>query len=126
MPYIIELDKRGEPFVLEALPLEVIELSTDEVQLLYLQKSIASTRNTTRKIQDHKRYKRGSLEGSARTTRKTTRFHSKKKIHGGKKGKTKYDTQIRISLTQGKEAHALDDSGAKSSFCIGRPRKREI
>ena len=37
---IIELDKEGEPFVLKALPLEVIELLTDEVQLLYLQKSI--------------------------------------------------------------------------------------
>jgi len=34
------LDKRREPFVSEALPLEVTELSTDEVQLLYLQKSI--------------------------------------------------------------------------------------
>ena len=40
VPYIIELDKKGEPFVLEALPLEVTELSKDEVQLLYLQKSI--------------------------------------------------------------------------------------
>jgi len=40
VPCIIELDKRGEPFVSEALPLEVTELLTDEVQLLYLQKSI--------------------------------------------------------------------------------------
>ena len=40
MPCIIELDKREEPFVLEALSLEVTELLTDEVQLLYLQKSI--------------------------------------------------------------------------------------
>jgi len=40
VPCIIELDKGGEPFVSEALPLEVTELSMDEVQLLYLQKSI--------------------------------------------------------------------------------------
>ena len=40
MPCIIELDKRGKPFVSEALPLEVMELPMDEVQLLYLQKSI--------------------------------------------------------------------------------------
>ena len=40
VPCIIELDKREESFVLEALPLEMTELSTDEVQLLYLQKSI--------------------------------------------------------------------------------------
>ena len=40
MPCIIELDKEGKPFVSEALSLEVTELSMDEVQLLYLQKSI--------------------------------------------------------------------------------------
>jgi len=40
MPCIIELNKRGEPFVSEALPLEVTELLMDKVQLLYLQKSI--------------------------------------------------------------------------------------
>ena len=34
------MDKEGEPFVSEALSLEVTELLTDEVQLLYLQKSI--------------------------------------------------------------------------------------
>jgi len=34
------LNKEGELFVSEALPLEVIELLMDEVQLLYLQKSI--------------------------------------------------------------------------------------
>jgi len=37
---MIEMDKEGKPFVLEALPLEIKELSQDEVQLLYLQKSI--------------------------------------------------------------------------------------
>jgi len=40
VPCIIEMDKEGKPFVLEALPLEIKELSQDEVQLLYLQKSI--------------------------------------------------------------------------------------
>jgi len=40
VPCIIELDKGREPFVLEALTLEVTELLTDELQLLYLQKSI--------------------------------------------------------------------------------------
>ena len=40
VPYIIEMDKEGKPFILEALPLELEELSQNEVQLLYLQKSI--------------------------------------------------------------------------------------
>jgi len=34
------MDKKGKPFILEALPLELEELSQNEVQLLYLQKSI--------------------------------------------------------------------------------------
>jgi len=39
VPCIIEMDREGKPFVLEVLPLEIEELSWNEVQLLYLQKS---------------------------------------------------------------------------------------
>jgi len=39
VPCIIEMDREGKSFVLEVLPLEIEELSWDEVQLLYLQKS---------------------------------------------------------------------------------------
>jgi len=40
VPCILETDKEGKPFISEALPLDIKELSRDEVQLLYLQKSI--------------------------------------------------------------------------------------
>jgi len=40
VPCILEIDKEGKPFISEALPLDIKELSRDEVQLLYLQKSI--------------------------------------------------------------------------------------
>ena len=39
VPCIIETDREGKPFVSEVLPLEIEELSRNEVQLLYLQKS---------------------------------------------------------------------------------------
>ena len=45
VPCILEIDKEGKPFVLEALPLDIKELSQDEVQLLYLQKSIQTEEN---------------------------------------------------------------------------------
>jgi len=40
VPYILEIDKEGKPFVSEALPLDIKELLRDEIRLLYLQKSI--------------------------------------------------------------------------------------
>jgi len=45
VPCILEIDKEGKPFVSEALPLDIKELSRDEVQLLYLQKSIQTEEN---------------------------------------------------------------------------------
>jgi len=45
VPCILEIDKEGKPFVSEALPLDIQELSRDEVQLLYLQKSIQTEEN---------------------------------------------------------------------------------
>jgi len=45
IPCILEIDKEGKPFVSEALPLDIKELSRDEVQLLYLQKSIQTEEN---------------------------------------------------------------------------------
>jgi len=45
VPCILEIDKEGKPFVSEALPLDIKELSRDEVQVLYLQKSIQAEEN---------------------------------------------------------------------------------
>jgi len=45
VPCILEIDKEGKPFISEALPLDIKELSQDEVQLLYLQKSIQTEEN---------------------------------------------------------------------------------
>ena len=45
IPCILEIDKEGKPFVSEALPLFIKELSRDEIQLLYLQKSIQTEEN---------------------------------------------------------------------------------
>ena len=45
VPCILEIDKERKPFVSEALPLDIKELSRDEVQLLYLQKSIQTEEN---------------------------------------------------------------------------------
>jgi len=45
VPCILEIDKEGKSFILEALPLDIKELSRDEVQLLYLQKSIQTEEN---------------------------------------------------------------------------------
>jgi len=45
VPCILEIDKEGKPFVSEALPLDIQELSRDEIQLLYLQKSIQTEEN---------------------------------------------------------------------------------
>ena len=45
VPCVLEIDKEGKPFVSEALPLDIKELSRDEVQLLYLQKSIQTEEN---------------------------------------------------------------------------------
>jgi len=45
VPCILEIDKEGKPFISEALPLDIKELSQDEVQLLYLQKSIQIEEN---------------------------------------------------------------------------------
>ena len=45
VPCILEIDKEGKPFVSEALPLDIKELSQDKVQLLYLQKSIQTEEN---------------------------------------------------------------------------------
>jgi len=45
VPCILEINKEGKPFVSEALPLDIKELSQDEVQVLYLQKSIQAEEN---------------------------------------------------------------------------------
>ena len=50
VPCIIELDKEEKPFVSEALLLDGNDITRDEMQLLYLQKSMDSMQTKDREM----------------------------------------------------------------------------